>query len=218
MTHRPTVSVHCQVTNEDLRCSKIVFTPNQSEAPLQEKPVSLMHLTPAQILVAELTAKAKSLQRSTVEAAQRAKQEQMGQSGSRSGLMGTAWLRDEQHDGDGYEYKRGQNQSQMGKSNSQDPEQEYKEDQGKGYGHMQGQRRAAGQGFSQGQGQGYQQGQGQGYQQGQGQSQGYDQDDYYESGRKQSQSKLTREYDEFLQRIQSEKPKKSGDRRNNAPY
>lgn len=60
-------SVHSQVTEEDLASSKIVFTPNSKVAATEDpKPVSLTHMTSAQIL-ADLTAKTKSMQRSLVD-------------------------------------------------------------------------------------------------------------------------------------------------------
>lgn len=61
------VSRHSQVAEEDLASSKIVFTPNQKAAAVEDpKPVSLTHMTPAQIL-ADLKAKTKSMQRSLVD-------------------------------------------------------------------------------------------------------------------------------------------------------
>lgn len=60
-------TVHSQVTEEDLASSKIVFTPSQSVASEVPIPVSLTHMTPAQILVAELKAKTKTMQRSAVD-------------------------------------------------------------------------------------------------------------------------------------------------------
>ncbi|XP_077302898.1 uncharacterized protein LOC143923216 [Arctopsyche grandis] len=60
-------TVHSQVTEEDLASSKMVFTPSQSVASEVPKPVSLTHMTPAQILVAELKAKTKIMQRSAVD-------------------------------------------------------------------------------------------------------------------------------------------------------